>query len=909
MSVVLVVAIFAVLAGAAVAILRRARAVYVPRALARRVSAAAVGAEGSPTLRAAADLVITEDAARRELYTSVAATVLDAPHSESPMSSPLELDGLLEALTRSADAIDPDGKHGRASTRAVATARRSLSQLAAPADPDADGIAAVEEQLSDLGLLESDSELADLSRYARRSRAYASAFSTAVEEKLPELAIVAQDAMAALADAVTTPASFDVEFAGELSALVKDLRATTARYLDATRDALLAATAVDPFVDAARGFLANSDEHYSRGEHLEALMRLGEAPLPIVAEWTPSADYQASLTTASSGLRDLTDRFSAGSATWAQETAAALDRTSLEISRSATETAELCSAQREQAWDLLKRAGDDVIVQAAAHLAEPDRNDAALPIQAATTMFLIDDLAAARLGAAATELIPQPPPPDLTAVDGDDEEPDKLLQRLHANSLIWAAANVPVLAVLDSHAVGGEALAHPLAPIAGLPEHLVRAHADICSYVNTGFTHDLGRTCHEFIGSVKGNLLPHVSDVSAPHAAILQAGTQHLVTSAATTMSPQDSLLGELMRSDGLVPAAAHYLEANTAHAGEFLLRTVGASPQIHDAIGQIGTAADLGGTAVLHGVAGHIPVITLALSISREMHLHREREIAVAQSVRNVMIDVGGVTAGLGSTALAAGIIGLHGLAAAPVTVPGAVAGAVGARVYKRRRYLRAVAVYEQRRTAYEVACREVQADYAQEIRQVIVEQRSALSEKISVPAPLELDARAELREPVAELQRAATRYLERARALIDAATEVQIARASDDLPLEGIRERLEAGEHTLAACETDVAQGRFAAALMHMAEASPPLVAWHPALEYGAACRSSAERISALADRHREEIGQWIKKTAKQIDTHKTAIEEAVTAALDTRVERLAAAERPVEQALRLVETHAPT
>ena len=796
----------------------------------------------------------------------------------------------------------------RASGSVVAAARRSLGELADPADPHADDRAALARQLSELCLLESDSEVADLSRYAGRSRAYENAFSTAIADELPELQIRVTEAVAALTDGVTVSATFDDEFAGELAALVVDCRAATARYLDEIDQALVAARAEDTFIAAAKGLLANSDEHFSRGDRLRALMRLGEAAVPVLADWAPSIDYRASLTAAIVRLRDLADRFVATSATWTKETGETLARASAEISRAVTQTAESCGEQRERAWEELNQAGEDVIVQAAASLAEPERRDSALPIQAATTMFLVDDFATARLGAAATELIPQPPAGDATAADGDVNEPDALLHRLHMNSLVWAAANVPVLAVLDSEAVGGEALAHPLAPLAGLPDHLVRAHADVCSYVHSGFTHDVGRTCHELIGSVKANILPNVSGVSAPHQVILQAGTHHVAASASTAMSPQDSLLGELLRSDGLAPAAAHYLEANAVHAGEFFLHTAGASPQIHDAIGQLGNAADLGGTAVLHAVAGHIPVVTLALSASREIQLRRERELAVAQSVRNVMIDVGGVTVGLGTTVVAASIVGLHGLAAAPVTVPGAIAGAVGAKVYKRRRYLKAVALYEQRRSEYEVACRQVQADYAQEIRNVVVEQRAALTQEISDPAPLESDTRSNLQEPVAELQRAACRYLERARALIDAATQVQAARASADAPLEGIQQRLRAGEQALAAGERDIVQGRFAAALMHVAEASPPLVAWHPSLEYEAACTSAAQRISALADSHREEIGQWIKNTARQIETHMTAIETAVKGSLETRLERLATAEGPVQEALKLVETHCP-
>ena len=549
---------------------------------------------------------------------------------------------------------------------------------------------------------------------------------------------------------------------------------------------------------------------------------------------------------------------------------------------------------REQPWSELVAAADRVKLDAARDVlaADPD-DDAILPMRAAAAFCVVDDVAADNLERAASALVLDPPPMADSASIEDQLQPiEKLFESLERNSVAWAATNALLLQAMAPDS--GDALARSMLGLAGVPENIALAGGDVLTYLATGAPHDLALTVGEFASHAIQNLVPTASAVASPET--LFEGLHHAVSGV---LDAKGSLVGELVSHGSFGSAISAYLQSEVLHGGEFFVQQAAQAPEIHDAAGHLIGAADLTGSA-LHGLAGHLPVVTLVLSTVHEIRVRRDHDASVGDSVANVAIDVFGVGTGIAAAAIAGSVLGLHGGPLILVTAPGAMAGKVVSNVVKKKRLEKAMAEFVRVREIYDGQFPALVAGFSSSVHDTVAVQNAEYRRTIGAPPHLQDVAAHEVGDLVRDLSAATARYAERTEALLRA-----VQGALPQPELESARQRLEAAEAARARCDRELESGDPKTALTSLVDAALPFApSWRPSNEYRASCVASAEALGDLSGNHRKEVARWAVRATERFERSKTAITTTVESAAKTCIAEIQSAAAPVEAAFAVVD-----
>ncbi|HZI77397.1 MAG TPA: hypothetical protein VFD73_25815, partial [Gemmatimonadales bacterium] len=307
-----------------------------------------------------------------------------------------------------------------------------------------------------------------------------------------------------------------------------------------------------------------------------------------------------------------------------------------------------------------------------------------------------------------------------------------------------------------------------------------------------------------------------------------------------------------------IVPSAATLLAAgddvplDIAYVAKFLAKGVGSSylhqaaktPLLQDSQHQLELAAHhmthAAGLAVpdlVHGVVGHIPFVTLALSTTREIRLYRRDKTTLDQSIVNITVDTGGVFAGVTGAELAVHLIaGAH--PAGIITIPAGIAGSIIARTltrkYRQRPYKEALENYSALTTAYSGKALELATELSDTARSTVGRERTLYLTRVSSPTLAQQAAATELQTLTTRLRAATVTYSKTVLDLLEAGTKTMAGTAPNDHPASGSVPAVKAvAEITGAAkrCDTQVRQAQYAPALLTLTKpALPAPDSWRP-------------------------------------------------------------------------------
>jgi hypothetical protein len=811
----------------------------------------------------------------------------------------------------------------------------TLRAYANPLDPHQQDRVVLNRKLIDCHLVDGARVLPGAAEYHRLQGDYDERFSKIVAELSTNLIGEVERRRRDFVSSLPSLTGFEDIEPVEFAKVVANIRGATAEYAEQIAGLLSAFESVAGGLGDARvrtlheqlaamgAQVSECNRHLDAGDPAAALLAVTDGSVPMAASWQPSQDYRSVCDDTGEWLRDAAKRHRTAVCEWTKGAGTAFERCKAAIQKGVESAVHQSSQQREKLWTTLEIAGLGVASGITHQLASVESSlDERSGARAQAALSTIDGLAAANLYHAATALVP-----DTSELTGSSSSDDQITQVgtlfsiLEYNSIAWAAADGTIAQAALQHGVGSAAVSQALLGLTGLSDHLVHAGLDVLAYVQGSLPNDIVVSLTDFVQHAQSNILPNLSSYVHPHDGLLLA-TYH------AAMGAKGTLLGKVLLS-GFNPEAAFpkYLEGVGQHSVALLANHAWQSSNVQAAVSQLHAAGHSFGGAQLaaashsagathavvtamHGVLGHVPVVTLVLATAREVRLRRQHDISVQQSVVNVAVQVAGAGAGLAAAATTSAIAGLHGGPAFFVTVPLAMAGGIGGalalRGIKKRRFAKAYEQYQR-----------VQGDYDEQFSQLVAELSTNVIGEVerhrrkfvsSLPSLTRFEdvAPEEFAKVVANFRGATAQYAERIAGLLSAFESVGgglgVARVRT------LREQLAAMGTRVAECNRHLAVGEPAAALLALTDGSIPMAAsWRPSEDYRSICDGTGEWLQDAAKRHRAAICEWTKGAGRAFERCKADIQKGVEAAVQHSNQEREAAAAPVAAALSVVEREA--
>jgi hypothetical protein len=780
---------------------------------------------------------------------------------------------------------------------------KRLSAALRPADPHAEAKAALLADMARLGL---DTEWRDLpgwSAYAQLTSGYdASLAETA--RSLAEKISAARDREASELETAIRSALLGQGRPDEVERLTRELRVAAEKYASQLQAVLTSAAEefagrhASPVDDAALGWrldalpdlLGRCEEHLGRGEAAEALNVLAAAGLPAVPSWAASRQYQATWERIAGQLHDLADQRSLNMACGAGGAVGHLQGRLSHLSAAVETAVTTWRHQENTVWTALVSAAETVKRSAAMALRDPvTSRDAAEPVRAAAALLCLDDVAARNLGNVITNAIPEPAAAtDSENVDDQLSVTDQLLKALDRNAAVLSGIDgmiIPVLSAADSGL--GAGLAAGIAQLAPVPAELSQALQDVVGFIHhplAGMTPD--GMMEGFIHYVEQSIVPGVGTLFAAEDEPL----------AAFDIA---KFLGKGIGSSYLHEAAATPLIQN-------------GQQQLDLVTHQAAHAAGLAAPDLLHGVIGHVPFVTLALSTTREIRLYRDDKTTWDQAIVNIAIDTGGVFAGITGAELAVHFIaGAH--PAGIITIPAGIAGSIIARAFikkhRQRPYKEALDKYSELTSTFSVKALELATALSETARTTIGRERRIYLASIGVPTLAQQTAKNELDALITSLRAATVTY---SRTVLDLmATGTAASAGSDPDDEAGSSDAVRAAKKITGAVkqsDTQARSGQYAPALLTLTKpALPAPDAWRPGREYRELCQQTAARISELTERNRADVARWATGATAKFKKRNEAIGAIVSAKSHSIQLECTEARQAIEAAAKTVQREA--
>jgi hypothetical protein len=742
--------------------------------------------------------------------------------------------------------------------------------------------------------------------YARLTSDYDTALAGNTRD-FAERIRAAQEREAAVLETVIRPTLLGQSRPDKAERLTRELRVAAEKYAGQVR--AVRATAAEeatgrntsPADDAALGrrldalpaLFSRCDEQLDGGEFAAALTTLSAAELPAAPSWEPSRQYQAMWDRVADQLGDLADQQPWSTARAIGEAAADLQ---IRLSQLAADVESATSAWRHQGdtvWTALASAADTVKRSAATALRDPDTShDAAGPVRAAAALLCLDDVAARNLAQVIENAIPEPrSATDPGNVDDQLSATDQLLNALDRSAALLSGIDGVLIPLLSATGPGlGAGLATAMAQLTPVPPEMSQALDDVI-----GFAH------HPLAG-----ITP---------AGMIEGFIQHVEHSIVPS-------LGTLFATGDDAPlAAVDVANFFGKELGSTYLHDAAQTPQLQDVQHQLGLAAHqathaagLAAPDLLHGVVGHIPFITLALSTTREIRLYRDDKTTLDQAIVNIAVDAGGVFAGITGAELTVHLIaGAH--PAGIITIPAGIAGSIIARTlirkHRQRPYKEALENYSALTSAYSTKALELATELSEEARTTIARERTIYLARVGLPTLVQQAASTELDTLIAGLRAATVTYSKTVFDLIEAGTRASAGTDPNNHGAPGSGDAVRAVDEVTGAaehCDTQVRHGQYAPALLTLTKpALPAPDTWRPSREYRELCRQTATRISELADQNRADIARWATGATAEFRQRNEAVGVIVAAKSEAVQQECASARQAIEEAANTVQREA--
>jgi hypothetical protein len=541
-------------------------------------------------------------------------------------------------------------------------------------------------------------------------------------------------------------------------------------------------------------------------------------------------------------------------------------------------------ASGEAAWSALTNTAGRVKRDAARALRDPGTgHDAADPVRAAAAVMCVDETAAANLAGIARNAIPKTPA-QTTDFDASLRATEQLFAALQRNDTVLSGLDgiiVPLLAATGAD--GAARLSAAMTQLTPVPAELGQSLRDLATYSHHPLhgisPAELGKG---FLHHLEGSIWPGWGSAGGEHGVmgLLSAvGDIHAVFGG--------SLLFSLV--DGPEVFGGKALEAIGSAIGSSYAKQAAKTPALEHAqqhamtaLEHMGHAAGLALPEILHGLVSHVPVVTVALSATREIRLYQEQKTTLDRAILNVGVDTGGVVVGIGAAEL-----GLHAAGAlwhpfAPVqiavTATGAIIGRSVAKQFRLRHWKKARAAFEALSQSQAGLKERLAADLAGAASATVDRERALYLAAVGYPELLEQAEAAELATLTTRLRDATASY---------AGTVQELVRAAQDDGSAGAVLRVAELPQTLRAYDEYAGQGQYAAALLTLTKDPLPVPGdWRPGREYRELCWQTASRISELSDASRIRVARWATRAGKSYRQRSAAI----NAVLEPKVKAVA-------------------
>lgn len=781
---------------------------------------------------------------------------------------------------------------------------KRLSAALRPADPHAEAKAALLADMTRLGL---DTEWRDLPgwpAYAQLTSGYDASLAETARDLAEKISAArereARDLETAIRSALPGQSRPD-----EVERLTRELRVAAEKYASQVQAVLKSAAeefaghhtgpvddaALARRLDALPALFGRCDEHLGRGETAEALNALAAAGLPAVPSWEPCRQYQATWERIAGQLHDLADQWSWNMARCAGEAVGHLQGRLSHLSAAVETAVTTWRHQENTVWTALVSAAKTVKRSAAMALRDPvTSRDAAEPVRAAAALLCIDDVAAHNLGKVITNAIPEPAAAtDSENVDDQLGVIDQLFSALDRNAAVLSGIDGMLIPVLSAADPGlGAGLAAGMAQLAPVPAELSQALHDVVGFIHhplAGLTPD--GMIEGFIHYVEQSIVPGVGTLFA---------AEDDTPLAAFDIA---KWLGKGFGSSYLHEAATTPLIQNGQQQLELVTH-------------QAAHAAGLAAPDLLHGVIGHVPFVTLALSTTREIRLYRDDKTTWDQAIVNIAIDTGGVFAGITGAELAVHFIaGAH--PAGIITIPAGIAGSIIARVFikkhRQRPYKEALDKYSELTSTFSAKALELATALSETARTTIGRERRIYLASIGVPTLAQQAAKTELHALITSLRTATVTYSKTVLDLIETGTAASAG--SDPNDQAGSSDAFRAAEKITGAVkqsDTQARSGQYAPALLTLTkQALPAPDAWRPGREYRELCQQTAARISELTERNRADVARWATEATAKFKKRNEAIGAIVSAKSQAVQLECTEARQAIEAAAKTVQREA--
>lgn len=768
-------------------------------------------------------------------------------------------------------------------------------EAALPADPH---VAARAELLSGLEALGLDGAWTDLRTwpefarqrdgYDARQLGHARDFARQVEAtRAREAAAMADIPRLAGPRRIAGPPDQGDQLDAGARQLAGELCGATAAYAEQARALLGPGAERVPWLAAVPGLLSGCERQLRDRDLAGALAALAGAPLPVIASWRPSQDYDAAWRRAADGLAEFAGQYQEVAARRAADTAARFGAAVTRLGEAADAGLTAWQTARDASWDGLQDVAAEVKQNAAAVLAAPGTSrDAAEPVRAAAAVLITDQIAAAN----AAQLVRRAfPDPDLVASEGAgaDERLEafkSLCLRLDKHAELLSGLDGVLMSALTAEfPVSGTGLDAALTALTPVPADLIAGYKDALAFSHhmlAGLTWDgVGKA---FVHQVSQSLLPSV-------------GHDGLLLSMLEADNPVVTALGSTAGS-----AASALAKQIAAHNPAVL----DASQHLGDAAHHVTHAAGLAAPDALHAVLGHIPVITLTLSSIREIRLLNEGVTTMGTSVRNITLDAAGV--GLGFLAGEAAAHALLHTATAGASllfaVPLSAAGRKLFKSIKERPYLHALERFEEVQDSYAVKSLDTASRLESAARTAHVRHRAEYLGALTAPPGTKHSA-AEVARLTAELRTATAAYLRTVSDVLAVGWRLGMPASS-----ESGTTFIQALPRSMVDCDAQLASGDNAAALLTLTASPLPAPAtWRPAADYRQLCAATAARIAELTDADRTRMARWATGSARLFQTHAKQVAVLAREEAQAAEQELAAASTAVREAEAIVTAEA--
>ena len=702
----------------------------------------------------------------------------------------------------------------------------------------------------------------------------------------------------------------------EVAQCIGDLALAAERYGAAVSSLLVSAglsapePGGGPGADAARqsraplsAALTLSRQQLSEGNSGEALIALTAALPPVGKSWPPSQEFSSACAAAARRLGDVA---AAQCAEAAQTFGTKAEDFVLRHGRITAAVSSMLAAwatDRDGLWNELRDAAHRVQRETARSLVSPTaRHDVTAPVEAAAAMLGIQELTAAGLGHAVRTAIPVPG----EVLESHTTDPHLHRVGLSIDAFDRAAVALagidgllsPLLSAADPKS--GAELAGAMRQFAPVPRDIHLAYTDLARYLahpETGLA--LTQSAGSVIGYAREGVITHLPDLPT------DGGFIHFLGDGVHTTADLAGIV-HLLGPDGSLAEYGVERMAESVLGG--MIKTAERSPliqlsalHVNEAATHVGHAAAQAAPALLHGVAAHVPYVTLVLSVTREIRIQREYKTSLDEAVKGIALDVSAVSGAIVTGDLLAHLLGLH---AAVVTIPVTILARLGTRKLRRNALEKAQNAYATQTASYETRAAQLTRDLEGSLQRAMEQERAAYRSRIDRPEPLSLAAAPQLGTIVRGLQAMTAAYAQQVRALLG---------AEQRLPGTGIRAAARAAalralddvKPTLARCDEQLKDGRVVEALMTVASVRLPVTdAWSAGRLYQENWAETVARLRALEDQHWRQVATWATDACKQFGMSERRLAELATTSIASYNADISALKVGLDQAAKVVE-----